>query len=255
MAVLIYNNIEGVHSAFPLPRERELLRIGSDASANQLVLPAALGVAVTHAAIVRISNGLPILVDLAGRGITVNGVRVVSLKVLRHDDQIGIGRVRLTLREMEITRLTAGASRSAGRCPVCKVSFQDNDEIISCPRCQFVHHRNCWFSMANCSTYACDYRIQETVMNALAKQVKFQRRLEADSELAQKAARCAARAKRDMIAFQKGDTVAHCPGSNCRAIFHLSCWAGFDSCTKCGYRVKQLLDGVFAPNPDAHLVG
>lgn len=253
MAVLIYKNIEGVSSAFPLPRE--LLRIGSDASANQLVLPAAWNVAASHAAIVRVSSGLPVLMDLAGRGVKVNGVRVVSLKVLRHDDQIWIGEARLTLREMEIRHLRDGASKSAGRCPVCTKYFQDSDEIVSCPRCQAIHHRNCWFSMANCSTYACDYRVQETVMNALAKQVKFECQLESESAMVKKVTICAARTKRDKIAFQKGDTVAHCPESTCQASFHLTCWVGLDCCTKCGYRVKGLLDGIFAPNRDAQIVG
>src|ERR1041385_8078718 len=82
-------------------RLRDSVRIGSDAGRNQIVLPAEWGVAPEHVVMTRsAANKLPVLIDLTGSEVTVNRVPVLSLQVLGHGDQIGIGQARLTLAEV-----------------------------------------------------------------------------------------------------------------------------------------------------------
>lgn len=35
-------------------------------------------------------------------------------------------------------------------CPVCKKTFEENDDVVVCPDCGTPHHRECWFSLSHC---------------------------------------------------------------------------------------------------------
>lgn len=223
------------------------LRIGANRERNQLALPPAAGVASEHAIITRAVVGkLPVLVDLAGHGLRVNSQNVVSLKVLHHGDKIQVGNAELELREMQIRRMT-GVSYQ--KCPVCTNRLQSEDEIVSCPNCQTQHHKLCWFSVPRCSTFACQYPIHETVIQALSPPCTFIMSLEKSSKLVLTQKVCAASQQRDVVPFQQHNDVAFCP--KCEAALHLQCWLTSPKCPACAYDIKGLLNLVFdAPRPE-----
>lgn len=243
MATINYQLGEGLPQKVEFTKE---LRIGADAQRNQLVLPAAV-VATEHAIITRAVVGkLPVLVDLAGYGLRVNRHNVVSLKVLHHGDKIQVGDIELELREMQIKRLTGALNH---HCPVCDDVFNEGDEIVNCPNCQQTHHRFCWFEGEHCSTFACQYPIHETVIQALSPPCIFVTKLERTHKLVTKRKICAASAQRDVVPFQQNNDVAFCP--KCDAALHLQCWLSSANCPACHYDIKQLIDTVFDATPPA----
>src|ERR1051326_8394395 len=189
-------------------RLRDSVRIGSDAGRNQIVLPAEWGVAPEHVVMTRsAANKLPVLIDLTGSEVTVNRVPVLSLQVLGHGDQIGIGQARLTLAEVLKSVVEPGTT-GVGCCVVCMDDLKPGEEIISCPRCSRPHHRECWLSVPRCGLVGCEYAIYDTVMDALSGKMTFDRGVEPSSKLLRE--RCSAGTPRDSISFQAGQLVAYC---------------------------------------------
>ena len=43
----------------------------------------------------------------------------------------------------------------AATCPICGCSFEEDDEIRTCPDCKTPHHAECWDENRGCSTYGC----------------------------------------------------------------------------------------------------
>lgn len=242
MAVIIYQGEGGLDRKLEFGPEE--LRIGSEAGRNQLLLPADCGAAAEHAVITRTVIGkLPVLVDLTGHGLRVNGQPVIALKVLHHGDTIDIGGARLMLREMQIKRLPADPRASRKKCPFCTDDLRGGDEVIACPNCGVLHHRECWFQMTLCSTDGCQYPIHETVMKALSPSCTFISKLEPESKLVVGRQECPAGRPKDLVPFQKEQDVAFCP--SCEAPFHLDCWLCLPVCPRCRYDVKSLIDEVF----------
>ena len=228
----------------PLNKEEftKELRIGADNNLNHLVLPASAGVASQHAIIIRAVVGkLPVLVSLAGSGLRVNRQTVVSLRVLHHGDRIEVGSAELELREIQIKRMPEVAHRV---CPVCDGTLKVNDEVVSCPNCERTHHRGCWFDAEHCSTFACQYPIHQTVIQALSPPVSFITKLEKSHKLVTNQKVCSSSAQSDLgVPFQQNDDVAFCP--KCEAALHLRCWLASAKCPGCLYDIKHLIDAVF----------
>ena len=40
-------------------------------------------------------------------------------------------------------------------CPICQSTIQEGDEVLICPSCEQVHHKECWQEIGGCSTYGC----------------------------------------------------------------------------------------------------
>lgn len=40
-------------------------------------------------------------------------------------------------------------------CPVCCTEIQEGDDIIVCPDCKMVYHKDCWHDNNGCATYGC----------------------------------------------------------------------------------------------------
>ncbi len=248
MPILIYNNGEGQYQEQELSDQKDIIRIGSDPTLNDIVLPLSLGVAHRHAVVLRsAANKLPVLVNLAGESTYVNGRRVVTIQVLRQKDTLQLGQAQLMMWEVRITAARPG-NRSVGQnCPVCLMRIQVGDEVIICPRCSTPSHRMCWFSLNRCARDACVYPIRDRVIEALSQWVTFELALDANSELIRNHKKCQARTRVDQVTFQEGDYVTYCPSPSCRASFHLQCWLGLEHCTMpgCGYGIQQLIDKVF----------
>jgi hypothetical protein len=249
MSVFLHQPEDGPSSKVEFRTE---LHIGSDPALNQLVLPERCGVAPEHVVVTRAVIGkLPVLVDLAGFGVRVNRQRVITIRVLHHGDTVEIGNARLLLREMEIRKLGAGSQHANRKCPVCTIDLKVDEEVVSCPNCDLLHHRDCWFGIPICSTDGCQYPIHETVMKVLSPSCTFMSKLEKESKLVTAQQRCAAATTRDLVPFQQNQDVAFCP--SCELPFHLECWLVLARCTGCRHDIKSVIDEVFYPWADDDL--
>ena len=43
-------------------------------------------------------------------------------------------------------------------CPICGTTFDTDDEIVTCERCNTPHHKDCWEYADGCAIFACDSR-------------------------------------------------------------------------------------------------
>ncbi len=247
MALMVYLGDEGDSRSVAFKKE---LRMGADAERNQLVLPAAHGIDAEHAVVMRTAvGGLPVLIDLAGHDLKVNGQRVISLRVLHHGDTIQIGAASLMLRELQIIKLPADSRWTEKECAVCGLKLKPETEVVACPLCEVPHHRECWFDLVVCSTYACQYPIHETVIRALSPPISFERKLEKESKLVKERQLCVAGKKVDLVPFQRDQNVARCP--SCNTPFHLNCWLSLTVCPQCSYGIKALISQVFSSEHEA----
>jgi hypothetical protein len=244
VALLIYQCPDG---SWP---ERELgdrTCLGADA-ANDLRLPAELGVVGMHATIARSAvYQVPVLIDRAGEAAAtrVNGRRVAGLKALRHRDEIRLGSARLVYWELVLRRLADDSPLVGARCLVCYDPFLGGDEVITCPRCRSAdHHKECWGYLSHCARDACDYPVQEAMRRGLSRWVRFER-LEEETDLIRTRKVCAAGRPRDEGGFKAGDHVSWCP--DCQSPFHAECWFVLPRCPECGHHIDGLIRAALTP--------
>ena len=64
---------------------------------------------------------------------------------------------RLILTEDE-PKLPQKLEGKEGRCPVCGCNVGKNEPAHSCPRCQTLHHRECWDYSGGCAIFGCSKR-------------------------------------------------------------------------------------------------
>src|SRR5262245_28514807 len=50
----------------------------------------------------------------------------------------------------------APAGATAETCPICQTAIAADEEALRCPRCEQVHHAECWREVGGCSTYGCE---------------------------------------------------------------------------------------------------
>jgi hypothetical protein len=41
-------------------------------------------------------------------------------------------------------------------CPVCRSPVGADEAVVACPKCEQIHHRECWVEVGGCSTYGCE---------------------------------------------------------------------------------------------------
>ncbi len=47
---------------------------------------------------------------------------------------------------------------SAGQealCSICQTNIEANEDCVTCPSCDQIHHRECWIEVGGCGTYGC----------------------------------------------------------------------------------------------------
>jgi hypothetical protein len=49
----------------------------------------------------------------------------------------------------------ADPATQAATCPVCQSAIGRSEEVILCPLCDQVHHKECWTEVSGCATYGC----------------------------------------------------------------------------------------------------
>jgi hypothetical protein len=47
------------------------------------------------------------------------------------------------------------ANGAQATCPVCQSVMNDKERVVRCPRCDQVHHRDCWAEVGGCGIYGC----------------------------------------------------------------------------------------------------
>jgi hypothetical protein len=81
----------------------------------------------------------------------VNGLPVAAnIQVLGDRDEILVNQERLYFS----TEVPATAGKYSGttlRCPRCKLEINDGDQVVRCPGCKSVHHKDCWSYAPTCS--------------------------------------------------------------------------------------------------------
>ena len=243
MTVLTFPQVR-LFDGFPFRREfaaDEKIHLGTAAD-NEFPLPADLAVAPCHAVVTRSSPyQVPLLVALAGAPFEtrINGRRLSRLKVLRHRDEIALGRASLVFWEVAVSTVAADSQFLNRRCLVCYDPFQVGEEAITCPRCQTAdHHKDCWLELSRCARTGCEYPVQEAMRRSLGRRVRFEP-LEEESEMVRQKRKCAAGRPRDQGPFRPDDYVAYCP--KCRTPFHAECWFLLPQCPKCEYDVATLI--------------
>lgn len=243
MPILIMHTADGMLIEHEFQGE---LRIGA-ASNDDLRLIDGHSIAPHHAVIARSAiYQVPILVDLTNEEAWtgVNGRRVIRLKALRHKDVIEVGGAQLEFWEMVTRSVTHGSQLDGKICPVCYTEILPGEEIIACPRCQTAHHKEHWFEIPTCSTYACGYPVQETLRRVLAPHMSFEKLTE-EHKLVKEQTRCTAENSRDKVAFKDEEDVTFCP--QCNRPYHVECWLLLPQCRSCGFDITHLLQSVFTP--------
>jgi hypothetical protein len=61
---------------------------------------------------------------------------------------VGAGRI--------ITTALAEPRTDGATCPVCQTAVAAHEDVIACPACDQVHHRDCWTEVGGCATYGCE---------------------------------------------------------------------------------------------------
>lgn len=52
------------------------------------------------------------------------------------------------------TTIARGDERGA-TCPICQTAIAEGEQVLTCPGCGQIHHRECWLEVGGCSTYGC----------------------------------------------------------------------------------------------------
>lgn len=108
------------------------------------------------------TKGRWILASNKAGAVRVNGQVVAPLKVLTHNDQIGLG--GLTLRFCaEVIEALADDSpllRRRLRCPYTHELFKQGDRVVRCPDCNTAHSVLAWFEHKACGNPHCSYQAQ-----------------------------------------------------------------------------------------------
>lgn len=55
----------------------------------------------------------------------------------------------------EVLRLTNDHDLLDATCFECTRPFEVNDEVIICPRCKAIHHKDCWIEKGGCARHGC----------------------------------------------------------------------------------------------------
>jgi hypothetical protein len=56
---------------------------------------------------------------------------------------------------LTVSSYSACADTAGALCPICQSTIGEGEEVLSCPGCEQVHHKDCWQEIGGCSTYGC----------------------------------------------------------------------------------------------------
>lgn len=61
----------------------------------------------------------------------------------------------LTVDAQILTARRLRPSDASATCPICQTTIAPGEFLVTCPKCDQVHHRECWSEIGGCGTYGC----------------------------------------------------------------------------------------------------
>jgi ssDNA-binding Zn-finger/Zn-ribbon topoisomerase 1 len=62
----------------------------------------------------------------------------------------------LTVNAKVLTARQLRPGEDAATCPICQTAIAAEEFFVTCPKCDQVHHRECWSEIGGCGTYGCE---------------------------------------------------------------------------------------------------
>jgi uncharacterized C2H2 Zn-finger protein len=229
------------------PKEATRADIGSGTDA-WWCLPDS-GLSECHASLVRSPVYHSYLLLEQDGKVSVNDVPVVGFRVLRHRDWIQLESERFIF--IEVIFEIADQECEDQACVVCGMPFDDCEEIVRCPKCSDLYHRDCWTVLDLCGRgRECAYPVRGVVLEALADVGVRSERVRAKDPLLDKHTVCPATVNHDKPQpLAEGEDIVHCP--ECGTVFHEKCWLVMDQCSSsgCHFNIQSHLSRVFSVDP------
>ena len=63
--------------------------------------------------------------------------------------------IALTLDAQVLASRQLQPGEAGSSCPICQSAVATEDAVVTCPKCDQVHHRECWAEIGGCGTYGC----------------------------------------------------------------------------------------------------
>ncbi len=64
--------------------------------------------------------------------------------------------IALTVDAKVLSSATLDPRHGVVTCPICQSGISGDEFAVTCPRCDQVHHRECWAEVGGCGTYGCE---------------------------------------------------------------------------------------------------
>jgi len=64
-------------------------------------------------------------------------------------------RLALTRDGQVLSLFQVSSGETQPLCSICQTGVVHEEQCVSCPECEQIHHRECWWEMAGCGTYGC----------------------------------------------------------------------------------------------------
>lgn len=64
--------------------------------------------------------------------------------------------IALTVDARMLSSHKQSASAVGATCPICQTVVAAEEVVVTCPKCDQVHHRECWSEIGGCGTYGCE---------------------------------------------------------------------------------------------------
>ncbi len=62
----------------------------------------------------------------------------------------------LTVNAKVLTARQLRPGDAGATCPICQTAIAAQEFFVTCPKCDQVHHRECWSEIGGCGTYGCE---------------------------------------------------------------------------------------------------
>jgi hypothetical protein len=64
--------------------------------------------------------------------------------------------IALTIDARVLSSSQARPGDAQATCPLCQSAIQSDEFVVTCPKCEQIHHRECWSEVGGCGTYGCE---------------------------------------------------------------------------------------------------
>src|SRR5258708_24256127 len=64
--------------------------------------------------------------------------------------------IALSVDARVLSSVRLGAGEPGAMCPLCQSEIRHDDIVVTCPKCDQVHHREYWAAVGGCGSYGCE---------------------------------------------------------------------------------------------------